>query len=149
MMKNVLVSCVAAVVLGGTFSATSFANDVTVAPSVHWGKSPINNSAGVFKNGKSFCSKKYIGRKTCIPGMNNTADTLTFSAPTYNSDNAPTDTVVTLMGKLSVPSVVYTVQDTGADGKVSTVYSGPANNKEGVVCNQDKTTKAITCAAWK
>lgn len=151
MLKKTLVSCALAVVLGSVSSAAVFASDMnaTVAPPVHWGKKPISNVAGAFKDGKSFCRKKYFGKKVCIPGMNNTTDALTFSAPTYNSDNAPSSTVVTLMGKLLLPTVMFTVQDTAADGKVSTVYSGPANNREGVVCNQDATTKAITCAAWK
>lgn len=81
--------------------------------------------------------------------MNNTADTLTFGTTDYASDDAPTNTIVTLMGKNLLSSVVFTVQDTTADGKVSTVYTGPANNREGVICNQDVTTKAVACASWK
>lgn len=150
-MKKTLLSCAIAVVLGSAVSAAAFANNanVMVAPPIHWGKQPISNAAGDFKNGKSFCSKKYIGRKACIPGMNNTADTLTFSTTQYGNDSAPSSTVVTLMGKDSLPSVVFTVQDMAADGKMSTVYSGPANNREGIICNQDKTTKAVTCTPWK
>src|SRR3990167_6477862 len=139
MIKKILGTCVLTIILGGAASTAVFANNVNVmvAPPIHWGKSPISNPDGVFKNGKSFCSKKYIGRKSCIPGMNNTADTLVFSTVSYANDSAPSNSVVTLMGKDLLSSVVFTVQDTSADGKVNTVYSGPANNREGIVCNQD------------
>lgn len=79
--------------------------------------------------------------------MNNTQDDLTVSAETYNSDDAPVGSVVALMGKASLPSTTFTVVDATADGKA--IYSGPANNREGIVCSQDAKSKAITCAAWK
>lgn len=151
MIKKIVGSCALAIVLGSAVTITGFADTTNemVAPPIHWGKSPISNTGGIFKNGKSFCSKKYIGRKTCIPAMNNTADSLTFSTVAYNNDSAPSNTVVTLMGRDLLSSVIFTVQDTTSDGKVSTVYSGPANNREGLICNQDATTKAITCIPWK
>jgi hypothetical protein len=151
MIKKILSSCALTIILGSAVSTATFAGNenAMVAPPIHWGKSPISNPAGLYKNGKSFCSKKYIGRKTCIPGMNNTADALTFSTVEYNSDNAPANTVVTLMGTGALTSVIFTVQDTASDGKVSTVYSGPADNRVGLICNQDEKTKAVTCAPWK
>lgn len=151
MLKKILGSCVLTIILGSAVSTATLAASVNsmVTPPIHWGKNPIANPAGIFKNGKSFCHQKYIGKKTCIPGMNNTADTLTFSTVDYSSDTAPTNTVVALMGRDLLSSDVFTVQDTAADGKVSTVYSGPANNKEGIICSQDETTKAVACAPWK
>ena len=147
MLKKILGTCAFTIMLGSVVSTTAFAS--TTTPPIHWGKNPMSNPAGLYKSGKSFCSKKYIGRKTCIPGMNNTADALTFSTVAYANDNAPANTIVTLMGKDLLTSVIFTVQDTAPDGTVSTVYSGPANNREGVVCNQDATTKAVTCVPCK
>ena len=151
MLKKVVGSCLIGLVFGGVMSTATFASESSdmAAPPIHWGKNPINNPSGLYKNGKSFCSKKYIGRKTCIPGMNNTADSLTFSTVDYKNDTAPSNSVVTVMGKDLLTSVLFTVQDTTADGKVTTVYSGPANNRVGIICNQNTTTKAITCADWK
>jgi hypothetical protein len=126
-----------------------FAEDLNGAPPIHWSKSPFDNTALIFKNGKSFCAKKFVGRKTCIPAMNNTTDQLTFSTADYDADNAPAHMVVTLMGKGALPTTLFTVQDTDEDGKVNTVYSGSANNREGIVCNADDATKAVTCAPWK
>jgi len=147
MIKKIVSTCVATLILGSMMS-TGMANDLDAAP-IHWGSNPINNANGEFKNGKSFCSKKYIGRKTCIPAMNNTSDVLTVLTTAYASDTAPNGTVVTLMGKDSLDSVVFTVQDIDAHGQATTVYSGPANDKEGIVCNEDQNSKAITCSAWK
>lgn len=148
MIKKIVFVCASALALGSTMTA-SMANsfDASKAAPIHWG-SIINNSSNLFQNGKSFCSKKYIGRKTCIPAMNNTPDSLTVMTTAYASANAPADSVVALMGKDVVDAAVFTVQATDANGKVSTVYSGPAKNKEGIICKQDQTTKAVTCSAW-
>lgn len=141
----------AVAMIAGIAATSSLANsaDTMNAESIHWGKAPIHVSASDFQNGKSFCRKKYFGQKTCIPAINNTSDMLTVITSAYGSDTAVASSVVTLMGKDKVDSVTFTIQDTDADGKVTTVYSGPANNREGVICNQDQSTKAITCDVWK
>lgn len=144
MIKKIMLSCAASMVL----CTGVFADELNGAPPIHWSKSPFDNTGLAFKSGKSFCAKKFVGRKTCIPAMNNTTDQLTFNTADYNADNAPTNMVVTLMGKGALASTIFTVQDTDANGKVNTVYSGPANNREGIVCSEDD-AKAITCAAWK
>lgn len=150
-MKKKIVITTAATMMLGAISATCLANgaDTVSSEAIHWGKAPIHVSAGDFQNGQAFCRKKYFGQKTCIPAINNTSDILTVITSAYGSDTAVTNSVATLMGKDKVDSVTFTVQDTAADGKVTTVYSGPANNREGVICNQDQTTKAITCDVWK
>lgn len=151
MKKKTLIACSAVAIVSGLISLASFADDIDAskAAPIHWGKAPIHADAGEYKNGKTFCSKKYIGRKTCIPGMNNTSSNLTFEATTYDSDVAPASSVVSLMGTDKLDTVVFTVKNIDADGKVNTVYSGPANNREGVICNEDQATKAIACNAWK
>ena len=150
MMKKIVTSCIATLVFASV-SASCFAMDTNTlnAEATHWGKAPIHVSADEFQNGKSFCRKKYFGQKTCIPAINNTSDMLTVMTSAYGSDSAVASSVVTLMGKEQLDSVTFTVQDTDGDGKVTTVYSGPANNREGVICNQDQATKAITCGLWK
>lgn len=150
MFKKIVISCATAVVLGNCFSAAVFASDVNIdkAAPIHWGSHPYNNiGESNFKTGKKFCAKKYRGKKTCIPAMNNTQDSLAVNTVSYGGDNAPIGTVVALMGKESLLSTTFTVTDTTAGGK--TVYSGPANNREGIVCNEDQASKNITCAAWK
>lgn len=149
MFKKAVISCVAVAVLGSGFSTAIFADDSNKVPPIHWAANPFNNASDTFTSGKSFCGKKYIGKKTCIPAMNKTADTLTISTTSYDSSNAPSGDVVTLMGKGSLPSTVFTVADTDASGRTTTVYSGPANNREGIICSTDSTSHATACKAWK
>lgn len=149
MLKKIVLSCAATMILGSGLSVTAFASDVNAVPPIHWSSHPFDNSAGAFESGKAFCAKKFIGRKTCIPAMNNTSDILTFSADTYGNSDAQVGNVVTLMGKGSLPSTIFTVQDTAPDGTKNTVYSGPANNRVGIICKSDPTTKNVTCSDWK
>ena len=149
MLKKLVMSCATSVILGGLFSTSVLASDTNKVTPIHWGSHPYSNAADEFKTGKKFCGNKYRGKKTCIPAMNNTDDTLTISASTYDSSKAPASNIVALIGKDSLPSTIFTVVDTTADVKSSTVYSGPANNREGIVCSKDTTTKATTCSAWK
>lgn len=144
MLKKLVLSCAAAMILGGGLSASVFASDVNAVPPIHWSSHPFDNTSGSFKSGKSFCAKKFIGKKTCIPAMNNTADTLTFNTDVYKSDQAPAGNVVTLMGKGALVSTIFTVMDGS-----TTVYSGPADNRAGIICSTDKVSKSTTCAAWK
>lgn len=146
MFKKIILSCAVAAVLGSAFSTSVFADESNVAkqPPIHWSKHPFSNADNTFKNGKAFCRKKYFGRKVCIPAMNNTVDALVFNTSDYSNGNVPSSDVLALMGKGSLPTVIFTVQDGG-----KTVYSGPANNREGVICTADKVTNAVTCAAWK
>ena len=149
MFKKIVISCAATVILGACISSNVFASDANKALPIHWGSHAYNNTADAFKTGKKFCGNKYRGEKTCIPAMNNTEDALTINAASYDSANAPTGSIVALIGKGSLPSTVFTVVDTTADGKTSTVYSGPANNREGIICSKDATSKITTCTAWK
>lgn len=142
-------TCAATVILGSSFSAAVFANDTNKVPPIHWGSHPYGNAENAFANGKKFCGNKYRGEKTCIPVMNSTEDTLTINATSYDSTNSPTGNIVALIGKDSLPSTIFTVLDTTADGSTSTVYSGPANNREGVICSKDASSNATTCTAWK
>lgn len=146
MIKKIVMASAIAMTAG-----SSFANNVDTmnAAPIHWGKAPIHASAGDFQNGKSFCRTKYFGQKTCIPVFNNTGDMLTVISSDYGSDSSVANSVATLMGRDKLDTATITIQDTDTDGKISTVYSGPANNREGVLCNQDETTKAISCDLWK
>lgn len=60
MFKEIVMSCAAAVVLGGCFSATAFASEIDVnkvAP-IHWGSHPYGNTdLSNFKTGKNSAVK--------------------------------------------------------------------------------------------
>jgi len=146
MIKKTLFSLIAT-----SFFSAVFAGNVstTVVPPIHWGSHSYDNSTETFKNGKLFCAKKYVGKKVCIPALNNTSDTLSISTASYGNSDVNSKNVVALMGKDALPTTIFTIQDTSPNAQNATVYSGPANNREGVVCNEDETSHAVTCSPWK